>query len=261
MKSAIYEGQVKHRRTQPREHAFEYRVFMVLLDLAEIDRVFSGRWFWSASRMALARFRREDHMGDPAVSLEQSVRQVVQRETGKAPEGPIRLLTNLSYFGYCFNPVSFYYCYDAADRQVETIVAEVNNTPWGEQTCYVLDGTGRPGGAAHQTFAPRKQMHVSPFMPMDIDYGWRFSEPREKLSVYMENSLRGEKVFDAVLKLKHRKMTSVSMARVLMVYPFMTMKVIVAIHWQALRLWLKRIPVYDHPETQKQAKGSSYEIR
>lgn len=255
MKSAIYEGQVKHRRTKPREHAFDYRVFMVLLDLAELDSVFEGRWFWSTRRPALARFRREDHVGDPATPLARSVRELVKDRTGKAPEGPIRLLTNLSYFGYCFNPVSFYYCYDRDDRQVETIVAEVNNTPWGEQICYVLDGTGKTGGAAHQGFAPLKQMHVSPFMPMDVDYEWRFSEPLGKLGVYMQNALHGEKIFDASLNLKRKEITGASLARVLLMYPFMTLKVIVAIHWQALRLWLKRVPVYDHAKTQEKLQG------
>jgi len=254
MKSAIYEGQVKHRRTKPREHAFKYRVFMVCLDLEELDRVFKRRWLWSARRPALARFRREGHMGDPGVPLDQCVRDLVEQKTGKLPQGRICLLTNLSYFGYGFNPVSFYYCYDENERRVETIVAEVNNTPWGEQICYVLDGSENPAGASHQKFAPVKEMHVSPFMPMDIDYEWRFSEPLKRLSVFMENSQHGEKVFDASLNLQRKEMSAGSMARVLLVYPFMTLKVILAIHWQALRLWLKRVPVYDHPVTVEKLK-------
>ena len=254
MKSAIYEGQVKHRRVLPREHAFDYRVFMVCLDLSELDHVFAGRWFWSTRRKALARFRREDHLGEASAPLEQSVRDRVEHRTGQRPDGPIRLLTNLSYFGYGFNPVSFYYCYDREDRQVETIVAEVNNTPWGEQTCYVLDGRKYAGGAAHRQFSPAKEMHVSPFMPMDIDYEWRFSEPRLKLGVYMENAQKGEKIFDATLNLNRVEISGRSLARVLVVYPFMTLKIILAIHWQALRLWLKRVPVYDHPHKQEQLK-------
>ena len=123
MNSAIFEGQVRHRRTQPTGHEFVYRLFMMYLDLSELDTVFKNRWFWSARRSALARFRRENHLGDKSVSLDKAVRDLVETETGSRPRGPVRLLTNLSYFGYCFNPVSFYYCFDADDQQVQTIVA------------------------------------------------------------------------------------------------------------------------------------------
>ena len=138
MNSAIFSGQVRHRRMKPTGHEFVYRLFMMYLDLSELDTVFKHHWFWSTRKAALARFRRENHLGDAAVPLDQAVRDLVQGETGSLPQGPIRLLTNLSYFGYCFNPVSFYYCFDAGDQHVETIVAEVNNTPWGERHCYVL---------------------------------------------------------------------------------------------------------------------------
>ncbi|NND44856.1 MAG: DUF1365 domain-containing protein [Xanthomonadales bacterium] len=251
MNSAIFEGQVRHRRMRPKAHAFSYRMFMMYLDLAEIDTVFRGRWLWSTRRFALARFRREDHLGDPAVPLVDAVRDLVEREAGWRPQGPIRLLTHLSYFGYCFNPVSFYYCFDARGQQVEAVVAEVNNTPWGEQHCYVLDGSGKPGGAAQQRFSPEKQMHVSPFMPMDIRYGWHFSRPGEILGVYMENIREDEKVFDATLKLERREITGPALASVLARHPLMTLKVFVAIHWQALLLWLKRVPVHDHPAKQE----------
>ncbi len=138
MHSAIYKGQLRHRRLDPVEHTFSYRLFMMYIDLAELNQVFKKRWFWSAKHPALARFRRERHLGDPTIPLEQSVRDLIRDTTGQVPHGPIRLLTHLQYFGYCFNPVSFYYCFDETDTRVETIVAEVNNTPWGEQHCYVL---------------------------------------------------------------------------------------------------------------------------
>ena len=243
MKSAIFKGQVRHRRMHPVVHGFTYRMFMLYLDLDELDAVFRGRWLWSTRRRALARFRREDHLGDAATPLEQSVRDLVEASGEKRPAGPIRLLTHLSYFGYCFNPVSFYYCYDKDDQRVETIVAEVNNTPWGERHCYVLSSTdGQP------RFRPVKQMHVSPFMPMDVQYDWRFRQPDERLTVHMENARDGEKIFDATLNLERVEITGVSLAGALASHPMMTLKVILAIHWQALKLWLKRCPVYDHHE-------------
>lgn len=248
MNSAIFEGSVKHRRQKPVAHEFRYRVFMMYLDLAELDKVFSKRWFWSTRRWALARFRREDHFGDSAIPLDRCARDKVEAETGNRPEGAIRLLTNLSYFGYCFNPVSFYYCYDRENRFVEAIIAEVNNTPWGERTLYVLPGREAREPSGQMEFAPDKVMHVSPFMPMDIDYRWRFSPPGEKLTVFMENKRSGSKIFDAGLNLQRTEISGLSLARVLTFYPFMTLKVIMAIHWQALRLWLKRVPVHDHPQ-------------
>jgi DUF1365 family protein len=130
MHSAIYHGWLRHRRHAPSRHAFRYRLFLMYLDLAELDTVFRGRWLWSARRMALARFDRTDHLGDPDVPLDRAVRDLVESRGGRRPAGPIRLLTHLRYFGHCFNPVSFYYCFDAGDTRVETVVAEVNNTPW-----------------------------------------------------------------------------------------------------------------------------------
>jgi len=252
MNSAIFEGRVRHRRMRPVRHVFEYRLFMLYIDLAELDRVFDRRWFWSTRRPALARFRREDHLGDPARPLAESVRDLVAAQTGRHPRGPIRLLTHLSYFGYGFNPVSFYYCFGTDEEELEAIVAEVTNTPWGERHCYVLGATGLPGP---KRFKPEKLMHVSPFMPMDVDYDWRFSMPADRLGVHMENHRAGEKLFDATLSLKRVEITGASLARVLVQYPLLTLRVIVGIHWQALRLWLKKVPVYDHPDKAVKLEG------
>jgi DUF1365 family protein len=248
MHSALYTGWVSHRRRTPRVHAFRYPLFMMWLDLAELDQVFRGRWLWASERRALAAFWRADHLGDPQLPLDQCVRALVERDSGRRPAGPIRLLTHLRYFGYCFNPVSFYYCYDAADRVVEAIVAEVNNTPWGERHCYVLDAAGASAaGPGRPQWRNLKQLHVSPFMPMDLEYEWRLPAPGAALAVHMSCLRGGATVFDATLALRRRPLSGRALAATLLRFPWMTARVVTAIHWQALRLWLKRVPVHDHP--------------
>ena len=266
MHSAIYSGWLRHRRFAPREHAFRYRLFLVYLDLAEIDRVFAGRWLWGTHRLAPARFDRADHFGDPSIPLDQSVRNLVHERTGARPDGPIRLLTHLRYFGYCFNPVSFYYCFDAADTRVDAIVAEVTSTPWGERHCYVLSDPMAPRTPGYARYQSGKAMHVSPFMPMDLDYRWGFTPPGTGLSVHMslhrpagphagsqladprESGPPGAvKMFDATMHLARQPIDGLRLATALLAFPLMTLKVIAAIHWQAALLWLKRIPTYAHP--------------
>lgn len=251
MESCIYEGRVRHTRTEPVLHRFRYRVFMMYLDLEELPRVFRNRWFWSASRAALARFRRSDHLGPEEQSLSDSVRDLVESETGSRPAGPIRLLTNLSYFGYCFNPVSFYYCFEEDGRSLSTIVAEVDNTPWGERDTYVMSAEQNIGKKSAWRFQPEKKMHVSPFIPMDTEYDWCFTVPSERTSVHMANSKAGIRFFDAAITMRRSEISGSSLARVLVAFPFMTFKVIAAIYWQALRLFLKRVPLHAHPDKKK----------
>jgi DUF1365 family protein len=256
LQSCLYFGTLRHRRFAPRPHAFRYGLCMTWLDLSELDEVFQDRWFWSAQRPALAWLRRADYLGDPAVALDDAVRERVAQVTGRRPAGPVRLLTHLRMFGHCFNPVSFYYCYDAAGKKVDTIVAEITNTPWNERHAYVL-----PAGSAEQDCRPMrfrfgKSFHVSPFMPMDIEYDWRFTVPGERLAVHMVNRRAGAKLFDATLALERRELSGANLAGALLRYPFATVKVLRAIYWQALRLWLKRVPFHIHPAKRMEGKLS-----
>jgi uncharacterized protein len=248
-RSALYTGTIRHRRFAPRPHDFSYRIFMTLVDLDELPGVFDRFWLWSARRPALAWFRRADFLGDARVPLSVAVRELVLRETGVRPAGPIRLLAHLRLFGWNFNPVTFYYVYDAAGERVETVVAEITNTPWDERHAYVLQVSDaqRAGAQAHR-WEFDKAFHVSPFLPMDMRYDWRFTEPGEALSVHMENWREGARVFDATLTLRREPIRSSTLARALASFPLITAKVSAMIYWQALRLWLKRTPFFTHPK-------------
>ncbi|MGE0824160.1 MAG: DUF1365 domain-containing protein [Candidatus Binatia bacterium] len=247
MQSCIYRGQVRHRRFHPVRHTFAYPLFMMYLDLAELPTLFSNRWFWSVDRLSLAQFRRKDHLGDPEVQLDHAVRSAVEQRLGQSPQGPIRLLTHLRYFGYCFNPVSFYFCYDKNDSFVETIVAEITNTPWNEQYYYVLGKTLNEGHGKKKRYRFDKTFHVSPFIDMDIMYDWRFCDPDHQLTIHMEDYNSQGKIFDATMTLQRLEITTASLATSLLRYPFITGKIIAAIYFQALCLWWKRAPFYIHP--------------
>ena len=248
MKSCIYEGTIRHRRYRPRPNAFQYRLFFMFMDMAEMPRLFDEHPLWSYGHFNLAYFRRKDHFGDPQVSIESSVRDLVQAETGHRPTGPIRMLTHLRYFGFCFNPASFYFCYDPSDTRVATIIVEIHNTPWGERHCYVLqDRHNEHPHHAWRRYRFSKEFHVSPFIDMNINYDWRFRIPSDVLNVHMIDYQNGAKLFDASLALKRRPITRQALTHVLLKYPLMTVKVSAMIYYQALRLILKKTPFYDHP--------------
>jgi uncharacterized protein len=247
--SCLYHGSVRHRRREPAAHAFSYQLALLYLDLDEVATVFAGRWFWSAGRKrAPVHWRREDHYGPPERDLRDCIRELVRDRAGIAARGPIRLLTHPRHFGYGFNPVSFYYCFDATGGTLEAIVAEITNTPWGERHCYVLPAASSRSTDPHLRFRFRKDFHVSPFLPMDHDYDWCFSVPDSRLAVHMQNYSGGERVFEATLALERKPINGAALAAALARFPFMTGKVTAAIYWQALRLWLKRTPVFTHPD-------------
>jgi uncharacterized protein len=249
--SALYVGHVRHRRHAGPRDEFRYPLFMAYVDLDELPELFDRRWLWSARRPALAWFRRSDYLGDPAVPLAESVRQLVAERTGRRPDGPVRMLTHLRYLGVCFNPVSFYYCFDVSGENVTAVIAHVTNTPWGERHAYVLDVTRAEdhGSAAVMRGRFSKELHVSPLMAMDHVYEWHLTEPGERLSVHItsESLHGGAPAFDATLSLARREMDTREMALALARYPFLTARILVRIYSHALRLRLKGASYFPHP--------------
>jgi len=237
----------------PVRDELRYPLFMAYLDLDELPQCFDRSRLWSARRPALAWFRRADYLGDPAVPLDDAVRELVHERTGTRPAGPIRLLTHLRYFGHCFNPVSFYYCFDAHDERVEAVVADVTNTPWGGRHAYVMPvaTTADRGTVTLMRARLDKQLHVSPLMGMDHAYDWRLTEPGEQLLVHIESlhaASGGRRVFDATLSLRRRELTPRALRRALVRYPFLTARILTRIYAHALRLRLRGARYYPHPD-------------
>jgi DUF1365 family protein len=255
MHSCVYIGNLYHHRYLPRENKFRYTVFFMYLDPAELPHLFDGRWFWSIDRANIANFKRSDYLGPTNVPLDRAVRDRVENVLGDRPTGPIRMLTHLRYFGHCFNPVSFYYCFDAEDTKVEFIVAEITNTPWGERHAYVLGEKQNQGEGNRKRYQFGKKFHVSPFMDLDFWYDWRFDEPGDSLFIHMINTKGKTRFFEAQLSLERREMTGAALAWVLVRFPAMTVKILSMIYWQAFRLWLKKTPYYEHPKYQLEEKS------
>lgn len=246
MQSKIYEGMVTHRRTTPVEHSFRYKLFMMYIDLDEVNSLARISPFLSLERFNLATFRRRDYHRPKIHDLKAAVYQTVFEKTGFQLNGPVRLLTHLRYFGYCMNPVSFYYCFDQAGEKVEAIMAEIENTPWGERFQYVhltnIDNN----------YQFQKIFHVSPFFPMDMKYEWHLSGPLNELTIEMNSFKCEEKHFNAYLKLNALELNQSNFHSALLRFPFMTAKVILGIYVQAFKLWLKKVPFYSHPNSDSQ---------
>ncbi|HSK09765.1 MAG TPA: DUF1365 domain-containing protein [Vicinamibacterales bacterium] len=249
----LYVGRLRHRRLRPRAHEVTYPVFLALLDVDRIPELMRASRLTAYNGWGWASFDERDHFGDAALPLRQRVEAEAAAGGVRLPDGPIYLLTNLRYLGYCFNPVSFFYCYDIAGR-LQAVLAEVNNT-FGETHNYWLTAeqataTPRPdahGNPAVLRYATPKVFHVSRFNPMEMGYRWALTPPGERLAVHIDTHERGETVLDATLVLERRPWNAREIRKVLARHPWMTAKVLAAIHYQALRLYLKGLPFYPNP--------------
>lgn len=256
--SALYEGKLTHTRRGPTRHRFAMRLHMFYLDLDEIEDgggalplslLRRGRFGWLS-------FCRRDYLGNAARPLKSEVLDLVEARLGRRPTGPVRVLTQVRWLGYVFNPVSFYYCFGADGTTLEAMVAEITNTPWQERHAYVLpaaDAGACPESSRGVRASFPKAFHVSPFFDMDQRYRWVLTTPAEDLVVTMVNQEGGQDVFSATLALDRRPLTAATLWNISLRQPFMSWRVHLGIYIHALFLRLKGTPYVAHPSTRAAA--------
>lgn len=243
----LFVGTLRHRRFAPTSHAFRYPVFLALLDVDRIPELMAVSRFTGYNRFAWASFDERDHFGDPRRALRDRLRDEARRSEVALPEGPVYLLTNLRYLGYAFNPVSFFYCY-GRDGRLGVVLAEVNNTFGETHNYWLTPATARPSARAVRHVTP-KVFHVSPFNPLMMEYEWVLTPPADRLVVHINVTEAGSRRMDATLALERRPWSPGEIRRALLRHPWMTARVIAAIHYQALRLYAKGTPFHPHPGT------------
>ncbi|MEZ4290081.1 MAG: DUF1365 domain-containing protein [Myxococcota bacterium] len=258
---------VRHRRFEPVEHGFRFRLQLLYVDLDELEQgrlaeALGASRLWSVGGRTPVSFHREDHLGPADEPLRTSVERLVHARLGRGLRGPVRLLTSPRHLGLGFNPASFYFGFDATGRALDVLVAEVTNTPWRERHCYVLDLASTESDAAGAESAPRsarcdKDFHVSPFMELGMRYAWRVTPPGRSLTVSIRNEWRdrapdarrqaGTPYFQADLAATRRELEPRALRSACLRHPAQTAHVLAAIHRQAFRLWRKRVAFVPHP--------------
>ena len=241
--SALYHGRVMHRRLRPKRHRLAYRMAMVLLDLDALPALDRRLRMFSLDRFNLFSFCARDHGDGSAVPLREQVARRLEQAGLRTDGLKVRLLTMPRLLGFAFNPISIYYC-SAADGRLTAILYEVNNT-FGQRHTYLLEVSEAPGPAIQQS-AP-KRLHVSPFMAMDQTYAFRLMPPGERLAVAITSRDAEGPLLSAVLDMQRRPLSDAALLRTFAAMPLMTFKVVAAIGWEALKLWLKRVPVHHLP--------------
>ena len=245
MRSALYEGSLLHVRTRPTRNVFRYPVCFYVLDLDELPELDRRLVLFGYNRANVLSFRDGDHLGDPDRPVKENVTAFLAESGIDLAGGRVVLLTNLRLLGHVFNPVSYFYCY-RPDGRLAAIVAEVSNT-FGERHPYLLTDANRVVAGARDVYEHRKLMHVSPFFGMDQTYRFSFTEPGERVRAGVGIVEGDERPFWAELTGRRRPLTNGAVARALTRYPLMSQQVTGLIHWQAVKLAMKRVPFHHKP--------------
>lgn len=241
-RSAIYRGVVMHRRLRPRAHKLRYSIFNILFDLDELAALDSRLILFSRNRFNFFSFYDRDH-GDGERPLREHVEGVLEAHGLGIHGGPIRLLCLPRILGFVFNPLSIYFCFRRSG-ELTAILYEVNNT-FGERHWYVAGVTGTGGTTVAQASA--KRFHVSPFLPLDLQYRFRIAAPAETVGVSVHVHDRAGLLVAASLSAHRMELTNGALSKTLVAYPLLTLKVVAGIHWEALKLWLKGTKVHAKP--------------
>lgn len=243
----LFQGWVSHSRFKPIEHRFRYRMFQVWVDVKQISALDQVSRWWSSTGFNLVQFKRQNYLPSEQ-GLYQEICATIKQHTGNEFDGEAYLLANLSYWGICFNPVVFFACYK--DDELCYLVSEVHNTPWNERFIYVHDtnsAQGEPEANGFHVANFDKEFHVSPFMPMDLQYRWKYKIDNNRFSINMVLLQNSESIFNVSMQLDGEPLSRKQANRLPFRFPLICIKVVAAIYWQALRLWFKRVPIFSHP--------------